>query len=200
MTPRDEADHAVRSEQRLESRNEVKPYLRLGGMILTAMVAMYALTYVNSFELSHVMWSETRVFMTLLMGATMTVIMFGFMRSMYQNWKLNIAVVLGSVILFILATWLVRSQTTVQERSYMSAMVPHHSIAILTSERSEIADVRVCQLAVGIIESQRREILEMNWLIEDIERNGVAETAAEAHKRPVPSFTGMATRSCVSQG
>ena len=138
--------------------------------------------------------------MTLLMGATMAVIMLGFMMSMYKNWKLNVAIVLGSVVLFGLATWLVRSQTTVQDRSYMSAMIPHHSIAILTSERSEIRDVRVCELAVEIIESQRREIEEMKWLIADIERNGVSGTGAEVQERPVPSFEGQATRTCRGGG
>jgi uncharacterized protein (DUF305 family) len=78
----------------------------------------------------------------------------------------------------------------------MSAMIPHHSIAILTSERSEIADVRVCELAVEIIEAQRREIDEMDWLIDDIGRNGIAATAAEADARPVPEFSETSQRTC----
>lgn len=76
--------------------------------------------------------------MTLLLGATMAVVMLAFTLGMYRNWKANVAVVLGAIALFGLATWLVRSQATVQEASYMRAMIPHHSIAILTSERSEI--------------------------------------------------------------
>jgi uncharacterized protein (DUF305 family) len=130
------------------------------------------------------------------MGATMAVIMLGFMLSMYKNRRVNIAIVVGSLVLFGVATWLVRSQTTVQETSYMSAMIPHHSIAILTSERSEIEDVRVCELAVEIIEAQRREISEMEWMISDIEANGAASTPAEAEQRPVPEFEGTSTRSC----
>ncbi len=78
----------------------------------------------------------------------------------------------------------------------MSSMIPHHSIAILTSERSEIEDVRVCELAVGIIEAQRREIDEMEWLIADIEANGPARTAEEASARPLPDFQGTAERTC----
>jgi hypothetical protein len=171
-------------------------YLRFGAMIATSMVFMFIVMYINTFELSHVRWSETRVFMTLLMGATMAVIMLGFMLGMYKNRKANVAIVLGSLVLFGLATWLVRSQTTVQETSYMSAMIPHHSIAILTSERSEIEDVRVCELAVEIIEAQRREISEMAWLIDDIDQNGAAATPAEATRRPVPEFEGTSTRSC----
>ncbi|WP_367183435.1 DUF305 domain-containing protein [Sporosarcina sp.] len=52
----------------------------------------------------------------------------------------------------------------------MKAMIPHHSIAILTSERANITDPRVRDLADGIIEAQKREIKEMKQLIKDLER------------------------------
>lgn len=171
-------------------------YWRFGAMILTSGVAMFILTYTNSYELSHVAWSETRFFMTFVMIAVMAVIMLGFMLSMYQDTRINLAIFAASALVFVGALWLVRSQTTVQDRSWMSAMIPHHSIAILTSERAEISDVRVCELAVGIVEAQQREIGEMNWLIEDIAENGVASNAAEAAARPVPEFTGTSIRSC----
>lgn len=171
-------------------------YLRFGAMIATSMVFMYGVMYLNTFELAHVRWSETRLFMTLLMGSTMAIIMLGFMLGMYENRRVNMAIVGASLVLFGLGTWLVRSQTTVQETSYMSAMIPHHSIAILTSERSEIEDVRVCELAVEIIEAQRREIAEMEWLIEDIDQNGSAASAAQAEQRPVPEFEGSSARTC----
>jgi len=48
-------------------------------------------------------------------------------------------------------------------------MIPHHSIAILTSERARIKDPRVRKLADGIIEAQRREIEEMKTLIDDLQ-------------------------------
>lgn len=75
-------------------------------------------------------------------------------------------------------------------------MIPHHSLAITRSEHAQISDVRVCELAKDISEAQRREILEMKWLIEDIERNGVAETAQEAQARPVPGYDEPAERQC----
>jgi hypothetical protein len=171
-------------------------YVRFGAMILTSMVIMYGVTYLNTFQLDHVRWSEMRGFMTLLMGSTMAVVMLLFMLGMYKNWKINVGILAGAVLLFGLGLFLVRSETTVQDRSYMSAMIPHHSIAILTSERSEIQDVRVCELAVEIIEAQRKEIAEMDWLIADIGENGYAATAAEADQRPIPEFQGTATRTC----
>lgn len=181
-----------------DEKMEVRSYLRFLAMIATGMVVMYAVTYVNTFELDHVRWSEERLFMVLLMGAAMAVVMLAWMLGMFRNWKANAAIVAGAVALFALGTFLVRTETTVQDRSYMSSMIPHHSIAILTSERAEITDVRVCRLAVGIIETQRREIAEMDWLIQDIGRNGLAETAAEADARPVPEFGGTSARSCPS--
>lgn len=173
-----------------------RTYYRFVAMIATSMVFMYLVTYMNTYELAHVRWSETRLFMTLLMGSTMAIIMLGFMLGMYRNWRVNVAIVAASLAVFGLGTLLVRSQTTVQDTSYMSAMIPHHSIAILTSERSEIEDVRVCELAVEIIEAQRREISEMEWLIDDIARNGAAVTSAEAAERPMPAFGGSSARAC----
>ncbi len=171
-------------------------YLRFFAMIATAMVAMYGLTYVNTMELAHVRWNETRVYMTFVMGASMGLIMLGFMLGHYRNRRLNAAVVVISLALGSLGLYLVRSQVTVQDRSFLKAMIPHHSIAILTSERSRSQDVRVCELQVAIIEAQRREIAEMSWLIDDIERNGPAESVEEARGRPVPEFAGTSARTC----
>lgn len=173
-------------------------YWRFGAMIVTAMAVMFVLMYVNTFELGHVTWSETRFYMAFVMGAAMAGIMLSFMLGMYKDRRTNIGIFVASLVVLAGSIWLVRSQTTVQDESYMSAMIPHHSIAILTSERSEIEDVRVCELAVGIIEAQRREIAEMEWLIEDIATNGPAVTQAEAEQRPLPDFTGDASRNCSS--
>ena len=163
-------------------------YVVFGAMIATSMIAMYSLMYLNTFELSHVQWSETRFYMTFIMGAAMAVIMLTFMRGMYSDRRKNLAIYLGSLLVFLVALFLVRSQTTVQDQSYMRAMIPHHSIAILTSGRAEIEDVRVRDLADEIIDAQHREIKEMNWLLDDIRENGIASTEAEAQARPVPEF------------
>lgn len=168
--------------------DEQRAYLRFGAMIVTSMVVMFGIMYLNTYELAHVEWSETRFFMTWVMGSAMAVVMLSFMLGMHTNKKVNAAIYLGSVLVFAGALWLVRSQTTVEDTSYMRAMIPHHSIAILTSERANIDDVRVRELADEISEAQRREIAEMEWLIADIEENGVATTQEEAVERPVPEF------------
>ncbi len=160
-------------------------------MIGVSMVLMFFLTYLNSYQIfDHAQFSETRLFMTLIMGSVMAVVMLIFMRKMYRNKIVNILIVAGAVILFASGLYLVRSQRTVTGVDYMEAMIPHHSIAILTSERSQIKDPRVRELADEIIRAQRREIKEMEWLIEDIRTNGYATTQTEAEERPVPDFSG----------
>ena len=168
---------------------ERRKYLRFGAMIATSTVVMFTLTYTNSYALDHVRWSEERVYMALLMGGAMSVIMLGFMWSMHKNTKVNVAILLGSLALVGGALYLSRSQRFVDDREYMKGMIPHHSIAILTSEHADLDDRRVCELANSIIRAQREEIAEMDWLIDDIAENGEATTAAEAEERPVPTFT-----------
>ncbi|HEY9539255.1 MAG TPA: DUF305 domain-containing protein [Kiloniellaceae bacterium] len=148
-------------------------YIRFGLMILTSTVVMFILMYLNTYAWEHVFFSETRIYMAVLMGATMAVIMLGYMLGMYANKQLNIAIFAGAVVVFALSLWLVRSQATVSGPSYMRAMIPHHSIAIMTSDRAQIRDPRVRKLADEIIEAQRREIAEMRYLIRDVSSGNV---------------------------
>ena len=145
-------------------------YWRFAAMIATSTVVMYGLMYLNTYAFEQVFWSETRAWMALVMGATMSVIMLAYMLGMYKKRVLNFAIFGGSIAVFAIALWLVRSQATVDDVDYMKAMIPHHSIAILTSKRSQISDPRVRKLADEIVEAQEREISEMKFLITDLER------------------------------
>ena len=124
------------------------------------------------------------------MGGAMAIIMLSFMLGMYPNTKANMAIYAGSVVVMAAALALVRSQETVDDVDFMEGMIPHHSIAILTSTRAEIEDRRVRKLADEIISAQKREIKEMSWLIDDIRANGVAADQQKADTRPVPEFSG----------
>lgn len=163
-------------------------YKRFMAMVGTSTVIMLGLMYLNTYAIEHVFWSETRFWMMFVMGAVMAVVMLAFMWGMYKNKAKNWFIIAVAVVIFALSLFLVRSQTTIDDSDYMSAMIPHHSIAIMTSERAGIEDVRVRKLANDIIRAQRREIDEMRWLLEDIEANGVAATQAEAEARAVPEF------------
>ena len=138
-------------------------------MILTSTIVMFIMMYFNTYQLDHVYFSETRAYMALYMGAVMAIIMLAFMSNMYKKTKINLLVYGISVVMFAVGLWGVRSQATVDQVDWMQAMIPHHSIVILTSSRADIEDPRVQQLADDIIKAQKREIAEMQALIEELE-------------------------------
>ncbi|MDA5560866.1 DUF305 domain-containing protein [Exiguobacterium sp. MMG028] len=147
----------------------MKSYGKFGIMIAVSTFIMYWLMYLNVFQFNHIFYSQTRLYMALIMGSVMAFVMLLFMWGMYKNKTLNFIILGVSALVFSASLWLVRSQTTVDDVSWMKAMIPHHSIAILTSERAEIEDPRVKELSEEIIKAQRREIEEMKQLIKDLE-------------------------------
>ncbi len=157
-------------------------YGRFFAMIATSTVVMYGLMYLNTYALEHVFFSQTRMWMALYMGGMMAIIMLAYMLGMYSNRKANFAIFTGAAIAFAAGIYLVRSQDTVGDIAWMKAMIPHHSIAILTSERANTSDPRVRALADAIIEAQRGEIAEMQRYIEDIEENGDAPAGTSRTK------------------
>jgi hypothetical protein len=166
-------------------------YVKFFTMIATAMIAMFFLMYTHSYQIiDHFWFSETRLFMTVIMTGSMIIIMLLFMLNMYKKRSVNIAVISLGIVLIAGGITLVRSQVTVSDVDYMEGMIPHHSIAILTSDRAQIKDIRVKKLADEIIRAQRREIMEMQWLINDIRENGVVKTEEGVKSRPVPKYNG----------
>jgi len=144
-------------------------YTTFAQMILAGTIVMFVLMYVNTYSADHIFFSETRAFMALIMGATMAIVMLAFMWKMYPNKGANVGILLGSLAVFLISLWLVRSQATVGDVAYMRAMIPHHSIAILTSERVNLTDPRVRKLADEIVAAQKKEIGEMKDYIQDLE-------------------------------
>lgn len=147
-------------------QKQMNPYVKFTLMILTSTVVMYIMMYFNTYEWSHIYFSETRAYMALYMGAGMAVIMLAFMSNMYRITKVNLIIYGLSVLLFAVGIWGVRSQATVDQVDWMKAMIPHHSITILTSTRVDIEDLHVRN---DIIKAQKREIKEMQTLIDELE-------------------------------
>jgi len=106
-------------------------YKRFLLMISTSVLVMYLAMYLNNYAWDHVFWSETRAYMSLIMGAVMATVMLLFMIDKYPNKKINGMIFVGSAILFVASLFLVRSQSTIDDVSWMKGMIPHHSIAIL---------------------------------------------------------------------
>lgn len=141
-------------------------YVKFFAMLGLSFIAMYITMYLNTYEIDHAYFSLTRFYMTCLGISTMAVIMLSFMLNMYKNKKKNIAIYIGSLVLFVSALGLVRTQgPIVGDVLYMKAMIPHHSIAILTSKRADIDDPEVRKLADDIIKAQEKEIKMMKEYI-----------------------------------
>jgi uncharacterized protein (DUF305 family) len=147
----------------------MNPYRRFAAMVAASTVLMFWLMYLNTYQIDHVFFSQTRAWMALMMGAAMAIVMLAFMTHMLRNRRVNIGIAVGGVLAFSLSLWLVRSQATVDQVSYMKAMIPHHSIAIMTSTRAHITDPRVRRLADGIAQTQVREIEEMKVLLRELQ-------------------------------
>ena len=156
-------------------------------MIATSTVIMFFLMYQLIYSFDHFMISTNRMVAALVMGATMTVVMLGFMWSMYRGTGVKIAVLVGAVIIGLALLALNRSQALIGDVGFMKAMIPHHSIAVNNARKAQISDPRVRELADGIIRSQILEINQMKRLIEDIERNG------ERGDEPLPPRTTEVT-------
>ena len=148
-------------------------YFNFAIMIVVSSIIMFTLMYLNTYELDHLFFSQTRAYMAVLMGASMAIVMLIFMWGMYPSSRINLLIICLGLIGFSGSLYLVRNQQTVDDVSWMKAMIPHHSIAILTSTRADISDPRVQDLANRIIAAQQAEIDAMKNLIHDLE-NGIA--------------------------
>lgn len=138
-------------------------------MLGCSALCMYITMYFNTYALDHVYFSWTRMYMTLIGTSAMAIVMLLFMLPMYTHKTKNALILGGSVLLMGLATLLVRTQTPIGDVKWMKAMIPHHSIAILTSKRADLKDPEVKQLAHDIITAQEREIGEMKAMIKRLQ-------------------------------
>ena len=138
-------------------------------MLICSAISMYITMYFNTYQLDHVFFSWTRMYMTFIGIGGMSIIMFLFMQHMYKNKSKNIIIVLGSLFLMAVSTFMVRNQIPVNDVKWMKAMIPHHSIAILTSNNANFKDPEVKKLAEEIIKAQEKEIKQMKAMIKRLE-------------------------------
>ena len=145
-------------------------YGKFALMLATSFVIMYAVMFFNVAEFNHIYLSLMRFYMTILMVAPMAVVMLLFMRGMYKNKTVNTAILGGSILLFLLTFYFMRTQTFIGDTQYMRGMIPHHSSAILTSTNADINDPEVKKLSEDIIKAQEREIDLMKQYLDRINR------------------------------
>ncbi len=159
----------MEKEMQMKSGNNYPKFFLMLGL---SFVAMYVTMYLNTYQIDHVYFSMTRFYMVSLGISAMGVIMLLMMKAMYTNKKKNTGILIGCVLLFSVALTLVRVQApVVGDVLYMKGMIPHHSIAILTSERADLKDPEVRKLADGIITAQKKEIEQMKNMINRLQNN-----------------------------
>ena len=146
-----------------------KSYVKYAAMMAVSFVIMYAIMFLNADLFEHVMLSTTRTYMTMLMISAMAVTMMLFMWGMYENKKANYIILGTAVILFIGTLTMLRNQTMIADVQWMKAMIPHHSSAIMVSQKAHLADPEAQQLAKDIIEAQKKEIAQMQEMIKRLE-------------------------------
>jgi len=145
-------------------------YKKFVVMMAISFIIMYIVMFLNVIEIKHYHTSVTRIYMAILMVAPMAVVMMLMMGKMYTDKKINMGITVGSIVVFIVTLIALRAQTPIGDVQYMKAMIPHHSSAILTSERADIKDPEVKKLAEDIIKAQRKEIAEMEASIKRLEK------------------------------
>lgn len=136
-------------------------YPRFFLMLAASFVVMYVVMYLNTYQWSDVYPSLMRFYMTCLMVLPMGLIMLGFMQMMYPNRSVNLFIGGSFTTLFVVVWFMMRQQAFVGDVRWMEGMIPHHSIAVLTSERANLRDPQVRVLADSIIAAQKREIKQM---------------------------------------
>lgn len=145
---------------------------RFAGMIATSIPIMFVLMYQLVYSMDHVHFSVNRLVSSLVMACVMSILMLAFMWSMYEGKTTKTAVLVVAAVLGTILLVVNRSQSLIDDTRFMKSMIPHHSIAINNARKASISDPRVRELADKIIESQLREIREMELLLSDIETRG----------------------------
>lgn len=147
-----------------------KHYLSLLIMAILSFISMYVLMYAMVDRFANVYSSFNQVYMAALMTAPMIIIEILLMRAMYKDKKLNIAIIMVSVIGLITFFLFIRQQTAIGDKQFLRSMIPHHAGAILMCEESSITDPEIKRLCEEIKVSQQLEIDRMKSILNRLEQ------------------------------
>lgn len=157
-------------QENIMSNSQGMSYGKFMIMMLVSFLIMYLVMFLNMDKLNHYHTSATRIYMALLMVAPMAVVMMIMMGNMYPNKKTNTAIIIGSTVFFAIVLAALRTQTPISDVQYMKAMIPHHSSAIMVSKHANIKDPEVKKLSEQIIQSQEKEIAEMEAMLNRLQK------------------------------
>ena len=139
-------------------------YRMLGLNLAVSLIIMYFVMFTMIWRIGDFFNNLNMLYMAVMMATPMGILMLLMMRMMYANKKLNLLLHVLFAALFVLAFWGMRAQAVVGDRQFVRAMIPHHSGAILMCNRASLRDPEIRDLCFkpnGIVDSQRREIVQM---------------------------------------
>ena len=145
-------------------------YPKLLLMALLSFVSMYILMYSMVNTMGNVFNNFNQYYMAGMMTAPMVIFELIMMRSMYQDKRLNLVILVISLIALVGFFLLIRQQTAISDTQFLRSMIPHHSGAILMCERSSIQDPEIQALCDAIIRSQQGEIDQMKAILQRLDQ------------------------------
>lgn len=145
-----------------------KHYTLLAVNLAISLLIMYLAMFAMIWSSNDFFNNSNMLYMALIMWAPMGILMLLMMPSMYPNKTLNMVLLASFALVFVLSFWAIRDQTLVGDRQFARAMIPHHSGAITMCNRAAIRDQEIrdiCFKPNGIVESQKREIAQLNGIL-----------------------------------
>ena len=143
-------------------------YMMLAVNLILSAVVMYLAMFTMIWTFADFFNNLNTLYMALIMWAPMGVLMLITMASMYADKRLNLILYAAFALVLVLSFLAMRYQSLVGDRQFVRAMIPHHSGAILMCNRASIRDAEIrdiCFKPNGIVESQEREIKQMNAIL-----------------------------------
>ena len=153
--------HGMQHTQKSEENNpnhSLAMYKRFALMAVAMFVAMYFIMYAMIDGLQNLIPNINNLYMTLLMVSAMLVIELWIMKGMYQNKKINWAIITVSLAIGIFSWFGIREQLFVGDKEFVKGMIPHHAAAVLMSEKAKLTDPELIELQKNILETQAKEI------------------------------------------
>lgn len=133
-------------------------YVNLFVMTAFSFISMYILMYIMVNSLANVYPNLNQLYMAGVMTIPMVLIELFFMRSMYDNKKLNILIITLSIAVLVVLVSFVRKQVAIYDREFLKSMIPHHAAALLMCEQAQLQDPEIKELCKTINRTQQSEI------------------------------------------
>jgi hypothetical protein len=141
-------------------------YTRFIATLLVSLLVMFVLSLEQIRSLDHFYLNASNFYISLTMVGAMGLIMLGAMWRMFKDQQKRALMAAALVVILVGGFALARTETFVGDKAFLDSMIPHHSRAILVCEESDLADPEIIALCEQIIESQTREILQMQQILE----------------------------------